>query len=74
MLWKHKLVVDFIFLQAVIPITVQPPLTRRADTSAPHPSYTGSVLFRNTFDGQLPATDYPKVDVNGFMLFVENVI
>ena len=55
------------FLQAVIPITVQSPSTRRASSEALlHPSYKGSVLFRNTFNGQLPATDYPKVDVNGF--------
>lgn len=29
-----------------------------------HPSYKATVLFQNTFDGQLPATDYPKVNVN----------
>ena len=67
--------VDLFFLQAVIPITVQS-LTRRVDTRAPppHPSYSGSVLFRNTFNGQLPATDYPKVNVNGFVFLVENKI
>jgi len=36
-----------------------------------HPSYKGSVLFRNTFDGQLPATDYPKVNVNVFLFGVK---
>ena len=71
MLWKQKLVVD-LFLQAVIPITVQSPSTRQANS--PHPSYTGSVLFQNTFNGQLPATDYPKLDVNGFVFLVENKI
>ncbi len=30
-----------------------------------HPSYKGTVLFRNVFDGELPATDYPKVNVCG---------
>jgi hypothetical protein len=28
-----------------------------------HPSYDGIVLFKNTFDGQLEAIDYPKVNV-----------
>uniref|UniRef100_A0A8H7Y739 Uncharacterized protein n=1 Tax=Psilocybe cubensis TaxID=181762 RepID=A0A8H7Y739_PSICU len=46
---------------AAIPVTVQGS-TRRADTDVPyHPSYKGTVLFKNTFDGELPATDYPKV-------------
>ncbi|KAI0296242.1 lung seven transmembrane receptor-domain-containing protein [Russula brevipes] len=27
-----------------------------------HPSYRGTVLFRNVFDGKLAATDYPKVN------------
>jgi len=53
-----------VFITAVIPVTVQNPLTRRADTDVPlHPSYKGKVLFKNTFDGQLAATDYPKVNV-----------
>lgn len=63
------------FLQAVIPVTFQSPLTRRADTGAPlHPLYQGSVLFQNTFDGQLPATDYPKVNVNLFLWFWRKTI
>lgn len=49
-----------------VPVTVQGDL-RRAVADVPyHPSYTGSVLFRNTFDGQLPATDYPKVHVSEY--------
>lgn len=37
----------------------------RAPTDVPyHPSYNGLVFFQNTFDGQLPATDYPKVTVS----------
>ena len=53
-----------VFIIAVIPVTVQNPSTRRADTDIPfHPSYKGTVLFKNTFDGQLAATDYPKVNV-----------
>lgn len=38
---------------------------RQAETDIPyHPTYTGTVFFRNTFDGRLPATDYPKVNVS----------
>jgi hypothetical protein len=49
---------------AVVPVTVQSPSMRRAATDTYHHSnYTGTVLFRNTFDGKLPATDYPKVIV-----------
>lgn len=46
---------------AIVPVTVQ---SKRADTDVPfHPSYSGTVFFQNTFRGQLPATDYPKVNV-----------
>lgn len=69
---ETKLVADT-FLQAVIPITVQSPSTRRASTGALlHPSYEGSVLFRNTFNGLLPATDYPKVNVNACFWWKSN--
>ncbi|KAI0319773.1 lung seven transmembrane receptor-domain-containing protein [Amylostereum chailletii] len=59
---------------AVIPVTVlQPsstPQLTRQDSIEVHPSYTGTVLFRNKFNGQLPATDYPKVNFYGAMLVV----
>jgi len=52
------------FITAAIPVTVQNQSNRRADTDIPfHPSYKGTVLFKNTFNGQLAATDYPKVNV-----------
>ncbi|KAF8973663.1 lung seven transmembrane receptor-domain-containing protein [Flammula alnicola] len=55
---------------AAIPVTVQGSSSRRSDTDVPfHPSYTGSVLFKNTFNGQLPATDYPKVNFY-FTMFI----
>ena len=41
---------------AIIPFTIQDTLS--------YPPYNGLVLFRNTFDGKLPATDYPKVNVS----------
>jgi hypothetical protein len=51
-----------ICITAIVPVTVQP---KRASTDVPfHPSYSGVVLFKNTFNGQLPATDYPKVTVS----------
>lgn len=51
---------------AIIPLTVMD-LRRdeaRDSTDVPnHPKYSGSILFRNTFNGQLPAAEYPKVNV-----------
>jgi hypothetical protein len=52
-------------LPAIVPVTVLSTSPRQEPTDVPyHPSYHGSVLFRNTFDGKLPATDYPKVNVS----------
>ena len=49
---------------AIVPITVLNTPTTRAPTDVPyHPTYNGTVLFRNTFDGKLSASDYPKVNV-----------
>lgn len=41
-------------------LTVAPAMTRR---QAEHAEYAGSVLFRNTFKGELPAAEYPKIGV-----------
>ncbi|KAG5654686.1 hypothetical protein H0H81_007442 [Sphagnurus paluster] len=46
----------------VIPVTVTSPATRAATDVSYHPSYSGRVLFKNTFEGKLPASDYPKVN------------
>ncbi|KAI5117077.1 hypothetical protein M0805_007954 [Coniferiporia weirii] len=50
---------------AVVPVTVLTEETgpvKRADTDVPfHPPYNGIILFQNTFDGKLPASEYPKV-------------
>jgi Lung seven transmembrane receptor len=49
-----------------VPVTVlqtsSSALQERQSTDI-HPSYKGTVLFRNVFDGELAATDYPKVNV-----------
>ncbi|KAG1864765.1 lung seven transmembrane receptor-domain-containing protein [Suillus subalutaceus] len=56
---------------AILPVTVLNPTARQAPTDVPsHPTYNGVVLFRNTFDGQLPATDYPKVNFYLAMFFI----
>ncbi|KAG5353663.1 hypothetical protein C0989_003800 [Termitomyces sp. Mn162] len=47
---------------AVVPVTVNSYSIRAATDVPYHPSYTGSVLFQNTFNGKLPASDYPKVN------------
>ncbi|TBU49906.1 lung seven transmembrane receptor-domain-containing protein [Dichomitus squalens] len=62
---------------AVVPITVMPAgnSPRQAETDVPyHPTYTGSVLFRNTFDGKLPASDYPKVNFYFAMFLVYSAL
>ena len=57
-----------------MPVTVLPEdqdtvAKRQADTDVPfHPSYSGVILFKNTFDGNLPASDYPKVNFYFAML------
>ena len=58
---------------AAIPVTISHLRDARAETDVPyHPSYKGTVLFRNVFHGQLPATDYPKVNV-GLVFAVSNI-
>lgn len=55
------------FPTAAVPLTVLSSDTVGAggsSTDVPfHPKYQGSVLFKNKFEGQLPATDYPKVNL-----------
>jgi hypothetical protein len=48
---------------AIIPLTVMDQTKRRlSETDVPtHPTYSGTILFRNVFNGQLPAAEYPKV-------------
>ncbi|KAJ9094999.1 hypothetical protein QFC21_005792 [Naganishia friedmannii] len=45
-------------------LPVGPLLTQR---QAEHAEYAGSVLFRNTFKGELPAAEYPKIGFYGFL-------
>lgn len=50
---------------AVVPVTVlqtSSSALQERQSSDIHPSYKGTVLFRNVFDGGLAATDYPKVN------------
>ncbi|GBE77694.1 hypothetical protein SCP_0105760 [Sparassis crispa] len=60
---------------AVVPVTVLSNSARQAPTDVPfHPTYTGSVFFRNKFDGKLPATDYPKVNFYLAMFIIYTVL
>ncbi|OJA19821.1 putative mannosyltransferase [Rhizopogon vesiculosus] len=60
---------------AIVPVTVMNPAARQGPTDVPyHPTYNGVVLFRNTFDGKLPATDYPKVNFYLFMFFAYTIV
>ncbi|KIY69163.1 hypothetical protein CYLTODRAFT_489174 [Cylindrobasidium torrendii FP15055 ss-10] len=55
---------------AIIPVTVSSTKRQDSDTDVPyHPSYHGKVLFKNKFNGQLPASDYPKVNFY-FAMFI----
>jgi len=54
----------------VVPVTLVNSKKRSIERSdflprqeATHASYSGSVLFKNTFEGQLPAAEYPKIGV-----------
>ena len=50
---------------AIIPLTVMDQTVKRRSelTDVPtHPTYAGTILFRNVFNGQLPAAEYPKVN------------
>lgn len=61
----------------MVPVTVMQNSPRQAPTDVPyHPTYSGSVFFRNTFDGKLSAADYPKVNVRlmGIVNEAEKVI
>ncbi|KAI5982726.1 lung seven transmembrane receptor-domain-containing protein [Pisolithus albus] len=55
---------------AIVPVTIVPPASRQVSSETQyHPTYNGVVLFKNTFDGQLPAADYPKVNFYLSMFF-----
>lgn len=61
---------------AMVPLTVMD--MRRSDARAAmdvptHPKYTGTILFRNTFNGQLPAAEYPKVNVCAQLKWLKSV-
>lgn len=49
---------------AIVPVTVLSSKRQSGTDVEYHPSYNGIVLFKNTFNGQLPASDYPKVNVS----------
>lgn len=54
----------------VVPVTLVESSRRAIAPSASHAEYSGSILFRSTFEGELPAAEYPKV---GFYLFLSTV-
>jgi hypothetical protein len=62
-------------LSGVVPVTLvnskkresSPALIERQSTT--HAEYSGSVLFRNQFVGELPAAEYPKIGVRLLSFF-----
>ncbi|KAM5539602.1 hypothetical protein V8D89_006711 [Ganoderma adspersum] len=62
---------------AVVPLTVKPAGTTRRQAPANsihHTTYNGTILFRNAFDGKLPASDYPKVNFYLSMFLVSSAL
>lgn len=64
---------------AIVPVTVLNDeaklMPRQADTDVPfHPSYSGTILFRNNFDGKLAASEYPKVNFYFSMFLVYSIL
>lgn len=55
----------------IVPVTL---INERRDTTslesrqANHAEYSGLVLFRSTFEGELPAVEYPKINVSCLIL------
>lgn len=48
-------------MTGVVPVTL---VSTRSERDASHAEFSGMVLFRNTFDGELPAVEYPKINVS----------
>jgi hypothetical protein len=61
------------FVTGVVPVTLvsskrDSPLALVERQTATHAEYSGSVLFRNQFVGELPAAEYPKIGVRDIKL------
>ncbi|KAJ8474622.1 hypothetical protein ONZ45_g15889 [Pleurotus djamor] len=52
---------------AIVPFTLQN--DESPETSDTHAAFKGQIFFHNTFEGKLPATDYPKVNFY-FVMFL----
>ncbi|EAU92776.2 hypothetical protein CC1G_01821 [Coprinopsis cinerea okayama7 len=61
---------------AIVPLNEenQSPAAATGDATATHPPYRANILFKNVFEGQLPATDYPKVTFYFAMFLAYSVI
>ncbi|RSH94248.1 hypothetical protein EHS25_004051 [Saitozyma podzolica] len=46
----------------IVPVTLVNSRSDIAERQATHAEYSGVVLFRNVFDGELPAVEYPKIN------------
>ena len=69
--------IHYVLSLAAIPVTISQIPNVRAETDVTyHPSYKGTVLFQNVFHGQLPATDYPKVNVGiwAFLSWINSLL
>jgi hypothetical protein len=50
----------------IVPVTLVNERSIDIEQRQIHAEYAGVVLFRNTFDGELPAVEYPKIGVSSF--------
>ncbi|KAI0347767.1 hypothetical protein BDW22DRAFT_17032 [Trametopsis cervina] len=59
---------------AIVPVTVVSNGNSNPPRDDAHPAYKGTVLFKNTFNGKLSATEYPKVNFYFAMFIVYAVL
>lgn len=57
------------YFAGIVPVTLvnsrsDIPTRSLVSKQANHAEYSGEVLFRNTFEGELPAVEYPKINVS----------
>lgn len=54
----------FELILGIVPVTLVNERSGKSDKRQTHAEYAGMVLFKNTFEGELPAVEYPKIGVS----------
>lgn len=55
-------------MAGIVPVTLVNERSTDIASRQTHAEYSGMVLFKNTFDGELPAVEYPKIGVSYLFL------